>query len=159
MAFKISNELKNLIRDFVYPVGIICLFSNTTNPNTAYGGSWVKITSNRAIMSAPSDSQLNATVDSGLPNITGWWDPQWSDSSGGGIMFYSRNENGNSLYTSRPGDRGYWWAGVTVSGNPGAKTHYHTRLHIDASKSNSIYGKSSIVQPPAYYCNVWRRTV
>ena len=31
-------------------------------------------------------------------------------------------------------------------------------LHIDASRSSSIYGNSTTVQPPAYVVNIWRRT-
>jgi hypothetical protein len=30
-------------------------------------------------------------------------------------------------------------------------------LAFDASRSNSIYGKSSTVQPPAYYAYIWHR--
>ena len=32
------------------------------------------------------------------------------------------------------------------------------KFTFDASRSSSIYGKSSTVQPPAYIVNVWRRT-
>ena len=28
---------------------------------------------------------------------------------------------------------------------------------FDASKSNAIYGRSSTVQPAAYYVHIWRR--
>jgi len=30
-------------------------------------------------------------------------------------------------------------------------------LYFDASRSNSIYGRSSTVQPAAYYVHIWRR--
>nr|DAH42368.1 MAG TPA: hypothetical protein [Caudoviricetes sp.] len=30
-------------------------------------------------------------------------------------------------------------------------------VYFDASKSNSIYGKSTTVQPAAYYVYIWRR--
>ena len=30
-------------------------------------------------------------------------------------------------------------------------------LYFDASRSNSIYGRSNTVQPAAYYVHIWRR--
>lgn len=156
MALKISNDLRDCVRDIFFPIGSLYMNVTTANPNTLFGGTWVKIASNLTLMSASSDAQLNTTALSGLPDITGSFDPQWSDSSGGGVMFYAQN-NG-ALYTTRPSDRGYWWAGVTVSGGAGSNTQYHTRMNLQASRSNSIYGRSSIVQPPALYSNIWRRT-
>ena len=32
-------------------------------------------------------------------------------------------------------------------------------VSLDASRSSSIYGRSSTVQPPAYVINVWKRTL
>ena len=35
---------------------------------------------------------------------------------------------------------------------------YGYYINFNASKSNAIYGKSSTVQPAAYYVYIWRRT-
>lgn len=34
---------------------------------------------------------------------------------------------------------------------------YGYYINFNASKSNAIYGKSSTVQPAAYYVYIWRR--
>lgn len=31
-------------------------------------------------------------------------------------------------------------------------------IHMDLSRSNSIFGKSTIVQPNAFVCYIWQRT-
>ena len=71
---------------------------------------------------------------------------------------YSQNNENNALSTSRPSDHGYWWANKDSSGAAGANTHYHTRINFDASRSSSIYGNSTTVQPPAYVVYMWKRT-
>ena len=51
--------------------------------------------------------------------------------------------------------------GVGSAGNePGAGRWigYLDGVNINASRSSSLYGASSTVQPPAYVVNVWRRT-
>ena len=144
------------IADVIYPVGSVYISTTTTNPKDLFGGTWEKIATGRTLWGASADSELNTTVNSGLPNITGTYDPRWSDSSGGGIIMATQN-NG-AMYTSRPSNHGYWWAAVTTSGKAGVNTQYHTRLNFSAKNSNSIYGNSTIVQPPAYKVYMWRRT-
>lgn len=152
----LEDKIKRIILDTAYPIGNYIITVNNKNPKTYLGGEWQKVSAGRTIFTASSDNQLGYTVDSGLPNITGHVDPRWSDSSGGGIMMCSQNVG--SLYTNRPGDHGYWWATIDGgTGNPGENLQYHTRINFDASKSNSIYGRSSIVQPPAVYVYLWRR--
>lgn len=153
LRFK-KNNVDSWI-DAYWPVGSIYLTVNNTNPSTYFGGTWEKISTGRVLMGASNDSQLGTTIDSGLPNITGSFDPQWSDSSGGGVMF-GEQYNG-AIYTSRPSDRGYWWASVTSEGPAGSSTQYKTRMNFDAARSSAIYGRSSIVQPPAFYCYIWKR--
>lgn len=150
------NLIKQTILDTSYPIGNIIVTMNNKNPSTYLGGTWSKIGSGRTLFSASSDSQLGNTIDSGLPNIMGFVDPRWVDSSGGGIMMCSQSHD--ALYTSRPGDHKYFWASTTVEGDAGTNLQYHTRIHFDASRSNAIYGRSSIVQPPAVYVYFWRRT-
>lgn len=153
LRFKKNNV--NSWVDAYWPVGSIYLTVNNINPSTYFGGTWEKISTGRVLMGASSDSQLGTTVDSGLPNITGSFDPQWADSSGGGVIF-GEQHNG-AIYTSRPSDRGYWWASTTSEGPAGSSTQYKTRMNFDAARSSAIYGRSSIVQPPAFYCYIWKR--
>ena len=82
-----------------------------------------------------------STIAAGLPNITGsyYGDMVSRDVSvtatgafafGGGNGHFSTSEN----YNLRNG------------------------FTFDASRSSSIYGKSSTVQPPAFVVNIWKRT-
>ena len=151
----VVNSIHN-IADIIYPVGSVYISTTTTNPKDLFGGTWEKIATGRTLWGANEDSELNTTVNSGLPNITGTYDPRWSDSSGGGIMMAAQNSG--AMYTSRPSNHGYWWAATTSSGGAGVNTQYHTRLNFNAKNSNSIYGNSTIVQPPAYKVYMWRRT-
>ena len=92
-------------------------------------------------MGVTSGHNAGTTIDSGLPNITGAlnnvFGSQWK-------------YNNNSAIYSGVSESKY---GVnTASGSD------YFILNFNASKSNSIYGKSSIVQPPAYYVYFWQRT-
>lgn len=151
----IVNSIHSIV-DVIYPVGSVYISTTTANPKDLFGGTWEQIATGRTLWGASSDNELNTTVNSGLPNITGTYDPRWSDSSGGGIIMAAQNSG--AMYTSRPSSHGYWWANVTSSGGAGSNTQYHTRLNFSAQKSNSIYGNSTIVQPPAYKVYMWRRT-
>lgn len=151
-SLHLAQEIFNLI----YPVGSVYISVKSTDPSNLFGGTWEKIGTNRVLMGSDSDSNLGKTVDSGLPNITGHVDPRWVDDSGGGIIMCAQNNQ--ALYTSRPNTHRYWWSNIDQSGNAGVNTQYHTRIHFDASKSNSIYGKSNIVQPPAVKVYFWKRT-
>lgn len=151
----VVNSIHN-IADIIYPVGSVYISTTTTNPKDLFGGTWEKIATGRCLWGADNDNELGTTVNSGLPNITGSIDPRWSDSSGGGIMMAAQN-NG-ALYNERPSSHGYWWATATASGGAGVNTQYKTRISFNAKNSNSIYGNSTIVQPPAYKVYMWRRT-
>lgn len=144
---KLGSGLLNAI----YPVGSIYMSVNATNPSQLFGGTWQKIATGRVLMGASSDSQLGTTIDSGLPNVTGRVIPRWSDASGQGIII--ADEGQGALYTSFSGT-GNWFSHPDVN-DSGSR---NDMINFDASKSNSIYGKSEIVQPPALFCNIWQRT-
>lgn len=136
--------------DAFYPVGSIYMSVNSIDPGTLFGGTWERISTGRVLMGASNDSQLGTMIDSGLPNISGYVDPRWVDYSGGGTMMYIQN-NG-PFYTTKEGN--VWWSESTVTNGQG---DYTNRIHFDASRANAIYGRSSIVQPPAFYCYMWKR--
>ena len=151
----IVNSIHSIV-DVIYPVGSVYISTTTANPRDLFGGTWEQIATGRTLWGASNDNELNTTVNSGLPNITGTYDPRWKDDSGGGIIMAAQNSG--AMYTSRPNDHGYWWANVTTRGGAGSNTQYHTRLNFSAQRSNSIYGNSTIDQPPAYKVYMWRRT-
>ena len=130
--------------DTVFPVGSIYLSKNNTSPAELFGGTWVKIAANRAIMGASSTHAAGSTVEAGLPNITGEV-----------ALNYATN-----IYVHKKVYSGAFEAGSensTIVADEHNTSYKETTLVFDASKSNSIYGSSDTVQPPAYYINLWER--
>ena len=130
--------------DTVFPVGSIYLSRNNTSPAELFGGTWVKIASDRVLMGASSTHVAGTTVEAGLPNITG---------TGG---FYENLSVGD--LKARLTGAFYANANDQTHTGQGASTdNDNPTLDFDASRSNPIYGRSNTVQPPAYYINIWER--
>ena len=126
----------------VYPVGSLYMGTQSTCPMATFFGTWELVSSGKALWTG-NGSNANTTIDAGLPNITGTmtagsWASGFGYEATAAGAFYNVNSWGNDA------DGG---AATTKRG-----------IGIDASRSSSIYGKSSTVQPPAYVVNVWRRT-
>ena len=125
-----------------YPVGSIYQNTDPTSPAALFGGTWQEIASERVLMGASSTHAAGTTVESGMPNIKGSFSGvasgQFPNFSNSGALSISRN---NSM------------AGYEGSGSYGAICN----VSLDASKSSSIYGASSTVQPAAYYVHIWHR--
>lgn len=120
-----------------------------TSPAALFGGTWQEIAQNRALMGASYAHAAGTTVEAGLPNITGSVVPKLENiynsfiSESGATMtgaFYN-----TGVFSSHGG------ADATVTNS------VPKDLYFDASRSNSIYGRSSTVQPAAYYVHIWRR--
>nr|UVY25687.1 MAG: protein of unknown function (DUF859) [Bacteriophage sp.] len=118
-----------------------------TSPAALFGGTWQEIAQNRVLMGASYAHAAGTTVEAGLPNITGSLIETVAESSpfrgskaalksSGALKFVEIN-------TSWGGYRGD--SGSTYD------------VYFDASRSNSIYGRSATVQPAAYYVHIWRR--
>ena len=130
-----------------YPVGSISQSTDPTSPAALFGGSWQEIAQNRVLMGASYAHAAGTTVEAGLPNITGQLP---------GIK--SIGYNGISDY---PISGAFAWTN-TKSTNFSYSDGDDAPLNIyqaafDASKSNAIYGRSSTVQPAAYYVHIWHR--
>ena len=121
-----------------YPVGSIFQTVSSTSPAALFGGTWQEIAWNRVLMGAGSTHPAGATVEAGLPNITG--------------SFVADVKKGEHKVS-----------GAFTAGNVIASTgEYNSfsdvyKFSLDASKSNAIYGRSATVQPAAYYVHIWRR--
>lgn len=132
----------NISVDTVFPVGSIYLSKNNTSPAALFGGTWVKIAENRAIMGASYSHAAGTTVEAGLPNITG---DSWLRPYGNAIV-----ENG-PFYLTDIKERNPSLGGYYESANNAASVGF------DAARANAIYGRSSTVQPAALYINIWER--
>lgn len=132
LSTKITENIQAL-----YPVGSVYIGTTTNCPLASLFGTWEKVAEGLCLQGAKGSQVPGKTVEAGLPNITG------SVEAGP----YVRKSTG--AFTSDNNTR----AG---GGEASAGTSYMSTF--DASRSNSIYGKSNTVQPPAYLVNIWRRT-
>lgn len=131
-----------------FPVGSLYMGTQSSCPmaNLMPGTTWTLVSSGKALWTG-TGSNGNTTIAAGLPNITGKCTP-WiynmtlavKNTSGAFKVTEStvRTGNNNDITTR------------TITGS--------NNIDFAASRSNSIYGNSSTVQPPAYVVNVWRRT-
>lgn len=130
----------NSVINRIYPIGSIYLTVSNDNPATLLGlGLWTKVASGRVLQGADNNHIAGTTIEAGLPNIEG--DVKicspWTNAS----------ENGALKTTAE--------SASFVSGQSSqTRTNY---LYLDASNSNSIYGNSDTVQPPAFAVNIWQR--
>ena len=113
-----------------------------TSPAALFGGSWEEIASERVLMGASSTHAAGSTVKAGLPNLKGSFSgvasTAYPNLSNSGALSMNTNNGGLAGY-----EGGSYGSNCTVS--------------FDASKSNAIYGRSSTVQPAAYYVHIWHR--
>lgn len=130
-----------------YPVGSIYQSTDAASPAELFGGTWEQIASNRVLMGTTNGNLVGTTIDAGLPNITGFLQSGGHDTGpfrgyadgivSTGAFYVSSVETDYSGYSK--------YKGVEYS------------IGFNASTSNSIYGSSDTVQPPAYYVYIWRR--
>lgn len=130
--------------NLIYPVGSIYLSMNSTNPSTLFGGTWVQIAEGQTLWSAGTNNTAGTHIDAGLPNITG---AITGTSTYGGTLGYDAAFTGAFSDTTKKGTAA--WSGS----HDGAYN-----LDFKASNSNSIYGNSNTVQPPAFCVYMFRRT-
>jgi hypothetical protein len=130
-----------------YPVGSIFQTVSTTSPAALFGGTWQEIAFNRVLMGAGTGYTAGSTVEAGLPNITGSLIETEADSS----PFRGSKASLKSSGALKFVEFNTSWGGY--GGNSGSTYD----VYFDASRSNSIYGRSYTVQPAAYYVHIWKR--
>lgn len=123
----------------VYPVSSLYFGTQTTCPMAVLipGSVWELVPSGKALWTS-NGTNANTTIAAGLPNITG---------SFGRVA--SANNVTSGAFTTTSGSENHGDSGNNLG---------YVGYSLDASRSSSIYGNSSTVQPPAYVVNVWRRT-
>lgn len=130
-----------------YPVGSIFQTVSTTSPAALFGGTWQEIAQNRVLMGASYAHAAGTTVEAGLPNITGSLIETEAGSSPFSGSKASLSKSGALKFTEVNTD---WGGYSSLSGSA-------YNIKFDASLSNPIYGRSTTVQPAAYYVHIWRR--
>lgn len=113
-----------------------------TSPAALFGGSWEEIASERVLMGASGTHAAGTTVKAGLPNITGSFVAN---------VYSGKNAVSGAVTSSNQN--------ATVGADNSSLMNYSNvfKFSLDASRSNAIYGRSSTVQPAAYYVHIWHR--
>ena len=132
-----SNVLSNL--QSIYPVGSLYIGTTDTCPIANLFGTWEKIEEGLCLQSVKGDQVAGETVEAGLPNITGTVPDPFGGGLGTWTGAFAKGALNNTGSTSAVDYDGY-------------------EITFNASRSSSIYGKSTTVQPPAYLVNIWKRT-
>lgn len=136
-AYAIYQQVLAAVVERDHPVGSLYISENATSPAEIYGGTWERI-EDCTIWGASDTHPAGTTVEAGLPNITGRMSGFYNEMRGEfGALYYSEISDATKNYSSA------WERGKM--------------LYFDASRSNSIYGASNTVQPPAYCMYIWRR--
>ena len=120
-----------------------------TSPAALFGGSWEEIAQNRVLMGASSTHAAGTTVEAGLPNIIGSLSETSND--GNESPFRGAANAISSIGALSVTEVKSNWTGYD---NNSGSTY---NIDFDASRSNPIYGRSSTVQPAAYYVHIWHR--
>lgn len=153
IATKDPNTLYNITDDMsvpqtiletLYPVGSLYIGKMSTCPLASLipNSTWTLVASDKVLQGSGTYT-AGTSVSAGLPNITGsiaLYDVAQAQSVANGA-FTLDTTAGNGDYT---GTNSY--------------TRKHFKANFSASSSNSIYGNSTTVQPPAYVVNIWERT-
>ena len=129
-----------------YPVGSIYQSTDAASPAARFGGTWEEIATNRVLMGASSSHAAGTTAEAGLPNITG----SVGRFTSGQYWSYNPDRSQGALSTSGGSDNAGFSSDSGSSGN-------RWYIDFDASKSSAVYGRSSTVQPAAYYVHIWQR--
>lgn len=126
----------------IYPIGSIYLSINNLSPAGLFGGSWEALPEGYSLQT--TNNNAGNIISPGLPNITGSINNVWActtfdqqPTSTGSLSLGSQITNGSA------GGNGWQM--------------YLKPLNLNASTSNSIYGNSTTVQPPAYTIYAWKR--
>lgn len=141
---RLNNISKKVLLDFIHPVNsIIEIEDDTFDPNDYYAGTdsvWERLPDGYVLWSASRGA--GQTIPAGLPNITGSFDTL-----------------GKWYNASLAIDGAFYESGASTSiGLEGGSGNDMRKIRFDANRSNSIYGSSSTVQPPARKMCMWKRT-
>ena len=120
------------------PIGSYFITETDDDPNVIFGGGWKRV-KGKILQCSDDKHPAGTDIEAGLPNIKG---------------VFSRQVNNSYM-----GDNGAFYimeSGQQSSGEYSG-TGYPSGVGFDASRSNSIYGKSYTVQPPTHVVNAWIR--
>lgn len=145
-AGSLGGGVSQLIIDLIYPVGSYFItessdYNTVTKVQAHFGGTWVSLGDNRFLEAVSTGAGTNKSA--GLPNITGVCKTDFSSTFKGAI-----DESTGAFSLSS----------ISKEAPTAVKSQGFGNLNFDASRSNSIYGASSTVQPKSRTVYMYRRT-
>lgn len=145
--FIVRDKRIQTMIDMFYPVGSVYISADGDKEKEDFPfmqyGTWEEITGGLVLQTVINGKEVGSTVKAGLPNIKG------ALKSFSILNHYTEIEG---AFYNPDTTSGAW------GGNTNNVTNHRAKLSFDASKSNSIYGNSDTVQPPAFMVRAWRRT-
>lgn len=145
------NTFQTLLQT-IYPVGAIYIGTMNICPLAALFGTWQLVAQDRVLQGADSNHSAGTTIEAGLPNITGQDQMDWYGVHSGVV-----NNNNSATHSGCFNAERISVGGALGGNSSGTSATTERGIAFDASKSNSIYGNSTTVQPPAYVVNIWQR--
>lgn len=143
-----DSTLINLIDTF-YPIGTVYVSADKSKTKADFPfmqyGTWKEVPANLCLQTGNA-SEAGTQRSAGLPNITGHAEFGYTNSSTSMPIIFTEG----ALSSTNSGRKGGFFSGDGGNQN--------TQLSFNASESNSIYGSSNTVHPPAYIVRAWVRT-
>ena len=148
--------------DQLYPIGSVYITVSSEKPFQGYPGivsDWKQIAKGQVLWGCTNDGEILDEREAGLPNITGTFsdaafpntDEPWTFLDGKHLTTTGAIKHYASIHGK--------WRGLNTS----AACYNNNEsgsvpgFQFNASLSNSIYGKSPTVQPPALVVKIWQR--
>lgn len=143
-----KSEIPVVMLDLFYPVGTVYISADKSKTKADFPfmkyGAWEEIPANLCLQTGNA-SEVGTQRSAGLPNITGRMTS---------VMWYANAVN-NGVYKY---ERENLKHGMDLQDYNGADRWLNYWVYFNAANSNSIYGSSNTVQPPAYMVRAWVRT-
>lgn len=153
----LSQQLITQIMLLAHPVKSYYASDDPTDPGKLFGGTWERVAQDRALMGASAAHPAGSTAEAGLPNVTGKITSRTVNLEVDQIITVSGKhaDADSALYATDPttwADKEHYVYNGEMKTTAGKQD-----ILLDASRTNSIYGRSDTVQPPAHYTYIWRR--
>ena len=149
-----SNPFQDIL-EAMWPVGSLYIGVMDVCPMSALIGTWELVSSGKVLQGADENHLPGTTIEAGLPNITGHLGTnRVGDTAGSGNQGTEYNSGGN---TGALKNTLNFSGGLNLGTTSRENGYLLSGVDFDASQSNSIYGNSNTVQPPAFVVNIWKR--
>ena len=142
----ISADIAKQVLDSIYPIGSVYISTKCHAPFSEYGFSWQLISTGKCLQGCASDfSNVGHEIDSGLPSIDSAINVKAYIPSGVQAADSSVDASNKFVRCSKS------------STSDSQISPLEVNVVVSPNSSNSIYGKSNTVQPPAYVVSIWKR--